>query len=67
MPLFDFVLSFLFCNAVAFLYLTRQYSLVALRLLQIIIREFSPLFLHLTFELLPIASYLILIHYSYPS
>ena len=59
MPLFDLALSFLFCNAVTFLYLARQYSLVTLRLLQIIIREFSPLFLHSTFELLPITGYLI--------
>jgi len=53
-PSLYLMLGFLFCDAVAFLYLARQYSLVALRLLQIIIREFSPLFLHSTFELLPV-------------
>ena len=54
-PSFYLVLGFLFCDAVAFLYFPRQYSLIALRLLQIIIGEFSPLFLNFAFELLPVA------------
>src|SRR5208337_1459846 len=58
-PLFDLAISFLFRNAVAFLYLARQYFLVAFRLLQIVVGEFSPLFLHLTLELLPVTGYLI--------
>ena len=58
-PVFNLTISFLFCNAVAFLYLARQYFLVAFRLLKIIVGEFSPLFLHFALELLPVAGYLI--------
>ena len=61
-PLFDLALSFLFRNAVTFLYLAGQYFLVAFRLLQIIVGEFSPLFLHFTLKLLPVTGYLISIH-----
>src|SRR5664279_4434380 len=58
-PVFYLAISFLFRNAVAFLNLASQYFLVAFRLLQIIVGEFSPLFLHFTLELLPVTGYLI--------
>ena len=65
-PSLYLALGFLFCDAVAFLYPACQYSLIALRLLQIIIGEFSPLFLYFACELLPVARNLIPIHETSP-
>ena len=55
MPGFELALGFIFCDAVAFLYLAHQNLLIALGLLQIITGEFAPLLLHFAFELLPVA------------
>ena len=61
-PLVDLALGFFLRDAVPLLNLSCQHLLVAFRLGQVVIGKFAPLTLHLAFELLPIADYLIPVH-----
>jgi hypothetical protein len=54
MPIAELALSFLLCYAVALLDLASEHFLIALDLLKVVIREFTPLLLDLPLKLLPI-------------
>jgi hypothetical protein len=61
-PAIEFFFGLLLGVAIPFLQLANELVLFAFDDLQVVIVEFSPLFLHLAFELFPVSGYLIPIH-----
>src|SRR5437588_533036 len=65
-PGVDVLLRFVLCVAVALLQTAGEFGALALDYIEVVIGEFAPLLLHLTFELLPIPLYAIPVHRCAP-